>query len=138
MSGESHDPGKAVEMPVEAEDVFDVMDPHDSKVNGIPCGQVWVADDDFACLLCYFEIHRQYLINDLEHDLEARLDGVASVDGDIAVEDLLQDLSIGYQSAILGDGALEKAAGVDLVRVLGAHQVHGNVRVDEDHSEASP
>jgi len=54
MSGESHDPGKAVEMPVEAEDVFDVMDPHDSKVNGIPCGQVWVADDDFSFPLYKF------------------------------------------------------------------------------------
>ena len=58
-------------MPVEAEDVFNVMEAHDSEVNGISCGQVRVADDDLACLLCDFEIHRQYLVNDLEHDLEA-------------------------------------------------------------------
>ena len=89
------DPGKIVEMPVEAEDVFDVMDPHDSEVNGIPSGQLRVADDDLACLLNDVEIDRQHLIDDLEHDLEARLDGVASVDGHIAVEDLLQDLGVG-------------------------------------------
>ncbi len=64
---------------------------------------------------------------------KAGLDRIAPVDGDIPVENLLQNLGVGDQTLAHGDGALEQASHVRLVRVLGADEIHRNGGVAEDH-----
>ena len=81
--------GQTVKVAVEAHDPLDPVVAHHRQVNGISRGQIRVADDDLACLLNDLEIDRQNLVDDLEYDLETRVDGISPVDGDIAVEDFL-------------------------------------------------
>jgi len=81
--------GQAVKVAVKAQDPLDPVVTHHRQVNGISRGQVGVADYDLACLLNDFEIDRQDLVDNLEHDLETRMDGISSVDGDVAVENFL-------------------------------------------------
>jgi hypothetical protein len=125
-------------MAIETEDLVDAVLAHHGEVDSVTRGELGVANDDFSSLVGNLQIHGHYVIHHLEQDIETRLDRIATVDGDVAVEDLLQDLDIRDQPAPFGDGALEQTSGVHLVGVLGTHQVHGDVRVDENHSLASP
>jgi hypothetical protein len=54
------------------------------------------------------------------------------------MEDFLQHLGVGDEAPFLGDGAFEKAASINLVRMVSAHEVHWHVGIDENHSFASP
>ena len=125
-------------MPIEAHDLLDVMLPHDREVDGIPSGQIGVADDDLAGRGHGLESDRQYLVYHLEYQVEAGLYRVAAADGDKTVENLLQHLGVSDQSAALGDRSFKESTGVHFVRVLGAHEVHGDVGVDQDHTPAPP
>jgi len=138
FSDHSSDARNTVEMAVEAEDVLYAVLSHDSYVDGISRRQIGVADDDIPSTFDNFEVHRQHLVDDLEQYLEARLDGIAAIDRHVTVKDLLQDPGIGNESALLGNGTFEQTASVDLVRMLRAHQVHRDIRVDQDHSPTSP
>ncbi len=129
---------QTVKVTIERQDLLDPVPPHDGEVNGIPSREIRVTDHDVPGTLDNLEVHRQHLVDKLEQDLEARLDGVASVNRHVSVEDFLEDLGVGDQPSSLGDGPLEKAPRIDLVRVLRAHQVHRNVGVDQDHSPLAP
>jgi hypothetical protein len=83
------------------------------------------------------KLDREDLVDDPEDRLEGGLDGVAAPDRRVPVEDLLQHLRVGDEPLAVGNAALEELPGVDLVRVIGAHQVHRHVRVDEDHASPS-
>jgi hypothetical protein len=54
-------------------------------------------------------------------------------DRDVAVHDFLEHLDVGHQSPALGDAPLEDPLCIDLVWVWCAHQVHRDVRIDQDH-----
>jgi hypothetical protein len=92
-----------------------------------------MSDDDIPSAFDGLEIHSEDLVDDLEQHLETRLDRIASIDGDIAVKNLLQDLGIGDEPSFFGDGTFEKTTSVDLVRMLPAYQVHRDVGVHQDH-----
>ena len=119
-------------MAVEAEDFRDSVLAHDRDVDSVSCRQITVADDDFPSTLDDREVHRQHFVDDLEKDVEARLNCIAVVDGDVTMEDLLKDLGIGDEPTSLSDCALQQTTSVDFVRMLGAHQIHGDVGVDQD------
>jgi len=123
---------------IEAENLLDTVLAHDSYMNGISRRQIRVADDDVPSTFDDLEIHRQHIIDDLEQYFEARLDGIAAIDGNKTVKDLLHDIGIGDEPALLGDGSFEQTASIDLVRMLRTHQVHRNIGVDQDHSLSSP
>ena len=55
-------------------------------------------------------------------------------DGHIAVEHLLVNLHVGHEAFVLADELCEKPGYPNLVRVFSAHQIHGDIGVDEDHS----
>ena len=61
------------------------------------------------------------------------LNGVSAIDRREAVQDLLQRLGVGDQLDAVGDGALQQPLGVDLVRMVGPHQVHRQVGVHQNH-----
>ena len=51
----------------------------------------------------YDPVNGQDLINDAQQNIEGRLDGVAAIDGNIAVQDFLEHLSIGDQPLAVSD-----------------------------------
>jgi len=55
------------------------------------------------------------------------LDGIAAVDGDIPVQDLLQDLGIRNQALSVADKIFEQSLRVGLVRVRRADQIHWDI-----------
>ena len=77
--------------------------------------------------------HVEYLINDAEQSVERRLDGVPAVDGDIPMQNLLQDLGVGDQALAVIDQLFEQSLCVALVGVRRAHEIHGDVRIDQNH-----
>ena len=125
-------------MAVEVEDVLDAVLAHDSYVYGISRRQIRMADDDVPSPFDDLEVHRQHVIDDLEQHIKARLDRIAAINRYVTVKDFLQNLGIGDEPAFFGDRSFEETTSIDLVRVLGAYQVHRDVGVNENHSFASP
>jgi hypothetical protein len=123
---------------VEAQDVLDAVLAHDSYVNGISRVQIRMADDDVPSPFDDLEVHRQHVIDNLEQHVEAWLDRIAAINRYVTVKDLLQNLGIGDEPAFFGDRSFEQTTSVNLMRVFGAHQVHRDVGVNENHSFASP
>ena len=58
LSDHSSDPRQAVEVAVKGENLFYDVHPHDGEVNGVPCRQIRMADDDIPSALDYLEIYR--------------------------------------------------------------------------------
>ena len=56
---------------------------HDGQVNGVAGGNLPAPQDNFFRALCDSTINSQDLIDDAEQGVERRLDGVATVDGDV-------------------------------------------------------
>jgi hypothetical protein len=69
------------------------------------------------------------MIIPVPHMAKRRLDGVAAIDGDVAMQDLLQHLSIGDEALPLADQPFEQSLCVALVRVRRTDQIHGDIRI---------
>jgi hypothetical protein len=85
----------SVEAAVEGHDPLDPMAAHHGDVDGIACGQRFVAEKDVLGGLRVLVIDWEDLIDNPEDGVEGGLDGVATAYGRIAVADLLQDLRVG-------------------------------------------
>jgi hypothetical protein len=68
----------------------------------------------------------KHLIDDAEQSVEGRLDSVPPVDGDVPMQDLLQDLGVGDQALAVIDQLLEPSLCVALV---GVRRAHGHERL---------
>src|SRR6266849_10059551 len=79
----------------------------------------------------------QHLIDDAEQGIKRRLDSIAAVDCDVAVQYLLQHFGVRNQTLALADNLFEQPQRIALVRMGRADQVHRDVGVDENHSGAS-
>ena len=66
------------------------------------------------------------------------LNCVAPADCHVSVQNFLQHFCAGDQSFSRCDRRLEQPVGVKLVGVSLPHEIHGDVRVDEDHRDESP
>ena len=75
----------------------------------------------------------KHLINDAKQSVERRLDGVPAVDGDVPMQDLLQNLGVGDQALAVIDQLFEPPLRVAFVGVRRAHKIHGDVRIDQNH-----
>ena len=78
-------------------------------------------------------VHRQYLVDETEQGVEGGLNGIAAINRDIAVQNLLKDLGVGDQTLTLGDQLFQPSLGIAAMRVGRADQVHRDVGIDEDH-----
>jgi hypothetical protein len=67
---------------------------HHGDMNGIAGGEVVAAQNDALRPLHRGAVDRQDVVNHRQKDIEGRLYGVAAIDGDVPMEDLLQDLGI--------------------------------------------
>ena len=78
-------------------------------------------------------VYGQYFIDDTENRIKGRLNGIAAIDGNIAVQYLLKHFGIGYQTLAVAKQLFHQALRVDFMWVGRADQVHRNIGIDKDH-----
>jgi hypothetical protein len=66
-----------------------------------------MSQDNFFGALGDPSRHVQHLIDDAQQSVERWLDGVTAVDGDVTMQDLLQDLGVGDEALALIDQPFE-------------------------------
>jgi hypothetical protein len=71
---------------------------HDGEMDGITRRQPSMSQDNLLGPFGGRPREVKHLIDDAEESVERRLDGVAAVDGDVPMQDLLQDLGVGDQA----------------------------------------
>jgi len=71
---------------------------HDGQMYSITRGHLSMAHDNFLCALCCGQINGQHLVGNTKQCGERRLDGVPTIDSNITVQYLLQDLGIRNQA----------------------------------------
>jgi hypothetical protein len=106
---------------------------HDGEMHGITCRQLPIPQDHLFRTLCDGPIHSQHLIHDAEQSVERWLDCVAAVNSNVAVQDLLENLGVRNQALALADYLFEQSSRIALVGMRSANQIHGNIRVDQNH-----
>jgi hypothetical protein len=92
-----------------------------------------MAQDNLFRSLHRDPIDRQHLIDDAKYSIESRLDGVAAFNGNIAVQDLLQDLGIRDETLTFADELFEPSLCVRLMGVRRPDKIHRDVRIHQNH-----
>jgi len=75
----------------------------------------------------------QYFIDHAKQRIKRWLNGVAAVDGNIAMQYFLEHFCVGDQALAVAQQLLHPSLRVDLMRMGSAYQVHRNVGIDQDH-----
>jgi hypothetical protein len=111
---------------------------HGGNVDGVTCRQLVPFEDDGLGPLDSRRIHHENLVVEAEQDVEHGLDGIPAIDGHIAMQDLLKDLSVRDQALALDHATLQQTLRFDFVGMGGSNQVHRDIGVHEDHRESTP
>ena len=106
---------------------------HYSKVDSIARGQPRVPQHNIFGALDRNPIHGQDLIDHAKQGIECRLNGIEPVNRNVAVQDFLQDFRIRYEPLALADQFFKQSLRVSLVKMWSAYQIHGDIRVDQNH-----
>ncbi len=128
----------SVECRVECHDQLDAISRHHCSMQGIAGRQARNSQDELSSTLDIREPDRNHLVDDTKQDIERRLNRVTSTDRNISVEDLLQHLGAGDQSFRRRNSGLDKVLSIRLVGMSRAHEIHRNVRVDENQRDELP
>lgn len=83
--------------------------------------------------LGYYLINSQHLIYDAKQSVKYGLDGVAAINRDVSMKDLLQHFGISNQTLAVADQFLKQALGVALVRMRRSDETYRDVGVDQNH-----
>src|ERR1700724_406480 len=126
--------GEAVETGVIGHDVGDAVTPHQRQMQSIAGREALAREQEFLGTLEVGKLDREDLVHHSEESVEGGLNPLPLAQGIITVKDFLQNLGIGDQSLAGHRGSLEEALRSLPVRMRTAHDIHGDVRVDEDHS----
>src|SRR6202034_1378569 len=81
-------------------------------------------------------LDREHLLHDAPQNLEGGLDPVVSIRRGVAIEELLKDLAARNQMSMPTSEALERELRIELARVWTPHEVHRDIRIDEDHASS--
>ena len=100
---------------------------HHREMNSISCGQSSIRQYDFFGSFHRAPVNGQYFIDDAKQSIECRLNGVATLNRFVAVQDLWQDLCIGDQALLLAYKFFKKSLRVRLMSLRSTHQVQGYV-----------
>ena len=106
---------------------------HDGEMESITHRQPPMSQDNLLGTLGGGPRNVKHLIDDAEQSVERRLDGVPAVEGDVPMQDLLQDLGVSDQALAVIDQLFERSLCVALVGVRRAHEIHGDVRINQNH-----
>ncbi len=106
---------------------------HDGEMDRITRRQPSMSQDNLLGTLGGGPRNVKHLINDAEQGVERWLDGVPAVDGDVPMQDFLQDLCVSDQPLAVIDQLFEPSLCVALVGVRRAHEIHGDVRINKNH-----
>jgi len=106
---------------------------HDGEMHGITRRQPSMTEYNLFRALGHCPIDSQHLIDNPQQGIEGWLNGFAVVNGYVAVQNLLQDLSIRNQTLAVADQRFQQLLRVALVTMRSSHQIHGDIGVDEDH-----
>lgn len=130
---QSRDSWKAVKAGVEAHDLFDSMPFHNCHMNGVPSRQATVCQKNLFRPLGNGAVNWEHLINHAQQRVESRLNILAAIDGIVTVQNLLQNFGVGYEALALVHVFFQQALGIGFVRPRGAHKIHRDIGVDQDH-----
>jgi len=111
---------------------------HYAEMYGIARGKALVTEYDRFGALDGDTLDGKYLINDAKQGVKRRLNCIATVDGNVPMENFLQNFGVGDQSLSLADQSLDQSLCVNFVRMSCAHQIHWNVGVDQNHDSCLP
>jgi len=106
---------------------------HDGKVQRIACRYLSVSHNNFLRSSCRGCINRQHLVGNSEQSVECRLNCFPTIYRDIAVQDFLEHFSVGNKTMTVANQFLEQPLCVGFVRMWCADQIHGDVRIDQNH-----
>jgi hypothetical protein len=81
---------------------------HDGEMDSITRRQPSISQDNLFGTLRGGPGDVKHLIDDAEQSVERRLDGIPAVDGDVPMQDLLQDLGVGDEALALIDQLFEQ------------------------------
>jgi len=102
-------------------------------MHGVAGRESPVTKDDPLGTLENCVVDGQYLIDDTKQRIKCWLNGVAAVEGNVAMQDFLEYLGIGDQALALAEQFFHPALRVDLMRMRPAYEVHRNIGIDQDH-----
>ena len=71
---------------------------HDSQMYGVTGGQVRVTEDNPLRALQDGATDSQYVVDDTEQSIKCWLNGVTAIDGNVTVQNLLEDFGIGDET----------------------------------------
>jgi len=71
--------------------------------------------------------NRYHLIDNAEQGVERRLDRIATIDGHVAVQNLLKYFCVRNQAVAIADQFFEEPLGVTFMRMRCSHKIHGNI-----------
>src|SRR5205823_5412952 len=103
--------GDAIERFIERHDAFNVLACHYRSMQRIACGQIGDPEHVIPCAHDVRQCNREDLIDNPDQGIECGLQCVASTDGNVSVENFLQNLSAGDESFIGRDRRFEELPG---------------------------
>src|SRR5437660_8880630 len=89
---------KPIEARVKRQDLLDSVLLHHCQVYGVAGGKAPMTENNLLGALNDGTIDSQHLIDDAQQGIKRRLNGVATVKGDVAVQNLLQHFGISDQT----------------------------------------
>ena len=135
--GETRDAGKAVETGIKTQNSFYSVPLHDGEVHAIARGKLTIRQDNLLGAVYNCLVNRQHFVDKGEQRVESRLYGLTPVDADIAMQDLLQGFGISDKALTICYQFFQQPLCIRLVRVRRAHEIHRNIRINENHGLSS-
>src|SRR5580704_12276013 len=94
--------------------------------------------DNFFRAFCRGLINGKHLVCNTEQGVECWLNGVATVNRCITMQDFLKHLGVCDENLMLAGQLLEQPSCVCLMRMRCANEVHRNIRIHKNHDCDSP
>lgn len=115
------------------------------RIRSIPCcsitarcaaftrGEAQVAKDNLLGALGNCSVNRKDFIHHVEKCVESRLDVVAAIDGDVAMQNLLRDLRVGDQALAPADQFFRQSLRIGLEWPRRSYEMHLDIGVNQNH-----
>lgn len=137
MSDDAVHTWKEVEAPVEGEDPGNSVVLHDGHVERIPSGSGYPTVKHRSRALHIRLLDGVHFVCDTQEGIKSRLDRIPSLDRYVPMQDFLKNLGTRNKPLPIHYGPFKQTLGVGLVRVWGPNEIHGHVRIDEDHGSVT-